>query len=97
MDASQYKEYVLTLLFIKYVSDSAKVDPRSLIAVPKGGSFDDMLKAKGKDDIGDRCNKIIAKLADANGLRNVIDLADFNDKEMLGKAKATPHRHDEGE
>src|SRR5690625_4333372 len=87
MDASQYKDYILTLLFVKYVSDKAKGDPNSLIDVPNGGSFEDMLAAKGDKEIGDRFNKIIGKLAEANGLRNVIDLADFNDEEKLGSGK----------
>jgi type I restriction enzyme M protein len=92
MDASQYKDYILTLLFMKYVSDKAKADPDSLIDVPKGGSFDDMLAAKGATDIGDRFNKIIAKLAEANGLTHVIDLADFNDEEKLGRGKEMQDR-----
>ena len=92
MDASQYKDYILTLLFVKYVSDKAKADRDSLIDVPEGGSFDDMLAAKGDKEIGDRINKIIAKLAEANGLRNVIDQADFNDEEKLGKGKEMQDR-----
>ncbi|ACV80902.1 type I restriction-modification system subunit M [Nakamurella multipartita] len=92
MDASQYKDYILTLLFVKYVSDKAKTDPNTLIDVPRGGSFDDMLAAKGDKEIGDRLNKIIAKLAEANGLRNVIDQADFNDEEKLGKGKEMQDR-----
>jgi len=92
MDASQYKDYILTLLFVKYVSDKAKADADSLIDVPAGGSFDDMLAAKGDKEIGDRFNKIIAKLAEANGLRNVIDEADFNDEEKLGKGKEMQDR-----
>ena len=87
MDASQYKDYILTLLFVKYVSDKAKVDKDSLIDVPDGGSFDDMLAAKGDAEIGDRFNKIIGKLAEANNLRNVIDQADFNAPEKLGNGK----------
>jgi type I restriction-modification system DNA methylase subunit len=58
MDASQYKDYILTLLFVKYVSDKAKADRTSLIDVPPGGSFDDMLAAKGSPEIGDRFNKL---------------------------------------
>lgn len=92
MDASQYKDYILTLLFVKYVSDKAKADANSLIDVPAGGSFDDMLEAKGDKEIGDRFNKIIGKLAEANGLRNVIDQADFNDEEKLGKGKEMQDR-----
>ncbi len=87
MDASQYKDYILTLLFVKYVSDKAKVDKNSLIEVPAGGSFDDMLAAKGDAEIGDKFNKIIGKLAEANDLRNVIDQADFNAPEKLGNGK----------
>ncbi|MBB0969012.1 type I restriction-modification system subunit M [Dietzia aerolata] len=92
MDASQYKDYILTLLFVKYVSDKAKIDANSLIEVPAGGSFDDMLAAKGDKEIGDRFNKIIARLAEANDLRNVIDQADFNDEEKLGKGKEMQDR-----
>jgi type I restriction enzyme M protein len=92
MDASQYKDYILTLLFMKYVSDKAKADPDSLIVVPPGGSFDDMLAAKGQPDIGDRFNKIITKLAKANDLVNVIDLADFNEPEKLGTGKEMQDR-----
>lgn len=87
MDASQYKDYILTLLFVKYVTDKAKSDPDSLIDVPDGGSFDDILALRGNSEIGDKINKIIAKLAQANNLQKVIDLADFNDEEKLGKGK----------
>ena len=60
MDASQYKDYILTLLFVKYVADKAKSDPNSLIEVPKGGSFEDMLALKGDKEIGDKINKVIS-------------------------------------
>src|SRR3989344_4382783 len=87
MDASQYKDYVLVLLFVKYVSEYAgKKD--ALIEVPEGGSFKDMVKLKGKPEIGEGINKIIAKLAEANELKGVIDVAnDFNDSDKLGKGK----------
>jgi type I restriction enzyme M protein len=92
MDASQYKDYILTLLFVKYVTDKAKSDPNSLIDVPAGGSFDDILALKGDKEIGDKINKIIARLAEANDLQKVIDLADFNDEEKLGKGKEMQDR-----
>ncbi|MCB5275489.1 Type I restriction enzyme EcoKI M protein [Arthrobacter sp. SO5] len=92
MDASQYKDYILTMLFVKYVSDKARTDASALITVPAGGSFDDMIASKGDKEIGDRINKIIAKLAEANDLQNVIDLADFNDEEKLGKGKEMQDR-----
>ena len=92
MDASQYKDYILTLLFVKYVSDKAKTDRGSLIDIPPGGSFDDMIALKGDKEIGDKINKIIAKLAEANDLQKVIDQADFNDEEKLGRGKEMQDR-----
>lgn len=87
MDASQYKDYVLTLLFVKYVSDKYAGDPYGTIVVPEGGSFEDMARLKGDKEIGDRINKIIGRLAEENALKGVIDVADFNDEDKLGKGK----------
>lgn len=87
MDASQYKDYVLTLLFMKYVSDKYKGDPYGMIVVPKGATFDDMVKLKGHKDVGEELNKIISALAEENDLKGVIDIADFNDEDKLGKGK----------
>ena len=92
MDASQYKDYVLTLLFMKYVSDKHANDPNALIDVPPGGGFDDMAKLKGNKEIGERINKTISKLAEANDLKGVIDLADFNDESKLGADKEMQDR-----
>lgn len=87
MDASQYKDYVLVLLFVKYVSDKYAGDPNAVIEVPEGGSFADMVALKGDKDIGEKINIIIAKLAEANDLKGVIDVADFNDPEKLGSGR----------
>ena len=84
MDASLYKDYVLTLLFVKYVTDRFKGDRYAEVVVPDGGSFNDMIEAKGKNNIGEQMNKIVKKLADANGLNGVIDVADFDDDGKLG-------------
>jgi len=85
MDASQYKDYVLVLLFIKYVSDKYAGQPYAPITIPKGASFKDMVALKGKSDIGDQINKkIIAPLANANKLS---DFPDFNDAAKLGSGK----------
>jgi len=92
MDASQYKDYVLVLLFVKYVSDKYAGQPDALIEVPEGGSFKDMLALKGDKEIGDKINKIIARLAEANDLKGVIDVADFNDADKLGKGKEMQDR-----
>lgn len=88
MDASQYKDYVLTMLFVKYVSDKYAGNPMSLIEVPKGASFEDMVALKGQPDIGDRINKeILRPLFAANGLEGSMELADFNDDDKLGEGK----------
>jgi type I restriction enzyme M protein len=87
MDSSQYKDYILTLLFVKYVSDKSTGSPYDEINVPRGGGFNDMLKLIGDKDIGEKMDKIIGKLAAANNLRGVIDNAHFNDENKLGKGK----------
>ena len=87
MDASQYKDYILTLLFMKYVSDKAKRNPYQVIQVPEGGSFADMVELRGNAEIGDKINKIIAKFAEANELDNFLAQADFNDSSKLGRGK----------
>ncbi|MCD6032272.1 MAG: type restriction endonuclease subunit, partial [Thermomicrobiales bacterium] len=92
MDASQYKDYVLTLLFMKYVSDKYAGQRYAPIQVPDGGSFADMVKLKGDKEIGDKINKIIARMAEANDLQNVINLADFNNDEKLGSGQAMQDR-----
>ena len=86
MDASQYKDYVLVLLFVKYVSDKYAGQKDALIDVPKGASFDDLVALKSKKDIGEKMNVVIGKLADANQqLKGAIDVADWNDEAKLGK------------
>ena len=92
MDASQYKDYVLTLLFMKYVSDKHVDRPDALIEVPQGGSFADIVTLTGDKEIGDKINKIIGRLAEANDLKGVIDQADFNDESKLGVGKEMQDR-----
>jgi len=85
MDASQYKDYVLVLLFIKYVSDKYSGIPYAPVTIPEGAGFKDMVGLKGKPDIGDQINKkIIAPLKNANKLS---DMPDFNDAGKLGSGK----------
>jgi len=88
MDASQYKDYVLVLLFVKYVSDKYAGDPNALINVPVGGSFADMVAAKNDKEIGEKIDKIIGRLATANpALPSANDFPTFNDETKLGKAQ----------
>src|ERR1700676_4664558 len=90
MDASQYKDYVLVLLFVKYVSDRYTDEPYAPISIPTGASFADMVALKGKPDIGDQINKhILGPLAQANHLS---DMPDFNDPNKLGSGKEMVER-----
>ena len=85
MDASQYKDYVLTMLFVKYISDKYKGDPFGAITVPEGATFDDMVDLVGSPEIGDKINKqILNPIKEANKLN---EFPDFNDESKLGKGK----------
>lgn len=85
MDASQYKDYVLVLLFIKYVSDKYADMAYPPITIPKGASFKDMVALKGKSDIGDQINKKI--LAPLTKVNERFQFPDFNDSSKLGSGK----------
>ena len=90
MDASQYKDYVLFMLFIKYITDKygnsdAFAPP---VIIPPGASFTDMIALKGKSDIGDKINtQVIQPLIDANTRLARSDFPDFNDPNKLGEGK----------
>lgn len=91
MDASQYKDYVLVLLFIKYISDKYAGKPYQPITIPRGASFADMVALKGDKEIGDKINKkIIAPLVEHKDNRRMLsqsDFPDFNDDAKLGTGK----------
>ncbi|MEY4729445.1 MAG: hypothetical protein RL020_603 [Pseudomonadota bacterium] len=85
MDASQYKDYVLVMLFIKYVSDKYADVPFAEIKVPKGASFKDMVALKGNAEIGDKINKLIIEPLEKEN--QLSDMPDFNDPSKLGSGK----------
>ncbi|MDE0186224.1 MAG: type I restriction-modification system subunit M [Candidatus Poribacteria bacterium] len=92
MDSSQYKDYILTLLFMKYVSDKYADDSFALVDIPDGGGFEDMAKLGGDKYIGEKIDIIIGKFAEANDLKGVIDQACFNDASKLGTGKEMQDR-----
>ncbi len=95
MDASQYKDYVLFLLFIKYITDKygKSNDFAPLVTIPRGASFKDMLDLRGKSDIGDKINtQVIAPLVNANARLARSDFPDFNDSNKLGEGQAKVDR-----
>jgi type I restriction enzyme M protein len=82
MDASQYKDYVLVLLFVKYISDRYANQPYAPIKIPKGSTFQDMVALKGNPNIGELINKkIIEPIAEANKLS---EMPDFDNPDKLG-------------
>ena len=95
MDASQYKDYVLFMLFVKYISDKYAYtdDFAPPVTIPPGASFKDMVELKGKSDIGDKINtQIIQPLIDNNTRLARSDFPDFNDPNKLGEGKAMVDR-----
>ena len=86
MDASQYKDYVLVILFVKYISDKSSSDVAFDIEIPDGCYFEDFVALKGNPNIGEEINKKMQKLAEANQLEGVF-VADFEDDAKLGKGK----------
>lgn len=86
MDASQYKDYVLVILFVKYISDKSRSDEGFDIDIPEGCYFEDFVALKGNPNIGEEMNKKMAALAEANQLDGVF-VADFEDDAKLGKGK----------
>ena len=95
MDASQYKDYVLFMLFIKYVTDKYgdSTDFAPPVTIPNGASFTDMLALRGKSDIGDKINtQVVAPLVQANDRLARSDFPDFNDSNKLGEGQAKVER-----
>jgi type I restriction enzyme M protein len=91
MDASQYKDYILVLLFMKYVSDKVKKEiaegKTPIIEIPKGASFYDMLEYRGKKNIGEKINTTIGEFAKANNLTGIITEADFDEESKVGRGQ----------
>ncbi|MEJ1354092.1 MAG: type I restriction-modification system subunit M [Candidatus Sedimenticola sp. (ex Thyasira tokunagai)] len=88
MDASQYKDYVLTFLFLKYVSDKFLHGARAKVVCPDGCTFPDIVKLKGDKEVGERLNMVLEGIAKENELPWLANKDnDFNDEERLGKGK----------
>ena len=105
VDPTQYKDYILVMLFLKYISDTHKAHRAELMArygddtvrlvralererfqLPSGSSFDELHKARGEADIGERINKALEAIEEKNRskLEGVFRNIDFN-SETLGR------------
>ena len=87
VEPARYKDYVLVLLFHKYVSDRYKGQPYAMFTVKPGTSFDDLIAAKGKPDVGERVDKIIQKFLEDNRLQGALPDVSFNNADELGSGK----------
>lgn len=87
VEPARYKDYVLVLLFFKYVSDRYKGQPFAEFTVSKGASFDDLILAKGKPDVGERVDKIIQKFLEDNRLQGSLPDVSFSNPDELGSGK----------
>ena len=87
VEPSRYKDYVLLLLFFKYVTDKYKGQRYGEFEIGEGASFDDLIMAKGKPDVGERVDKIIQKFLEINNLKGALPDVSFNNPEELGKGK----------
>lgn len=87
MDPSQYKDYVLTMLFVKYVSDKKRAGDEMLSDLPDDCLFDRFKSLKNNPNIGEEINKALERLAVEMGLDNAFTNADFNNEDKLGKGK----------
>ncbi len=87
VEPSRYKDYVLILLFFKYVSDRYKGQRFAEFTVSEGASFDDLIAAKGKSDVGERVDKIIQKFLEENRLQGSLPDVSFNNPDELGSGK----------
>lgn len=87
MDPSQYKDYVLIMLFVKYLTDKEN-DEDTLFTIPEGCHFSDFVNLKGKDGIGEAINKKLETIKAENSMfLSKLALPNFNDPAKLGKAK----------
>ena len=87
VEPSRYKDYVLVLLFFKYVSDRYKGKRFAEFTISDGASFDDLISAKGKGDVGERVDKIIQKFLEDNRLQGSLPDVSFNNPDELGSGK----------
>ena len=87
VEPARYKDYVLVLLFFKYVSDRYKGQPFAEFTISKGASFDDLILAKGKPDVGERVDKILQKFLEDNRLQGSLPDVSFNNPDELGTGK----------
>lgn len=108
VDPSEYKNYILVFLFLKYLSDVWKDryeayekeygDDEELIrrrmkrerfVLPENCSFDYLVENQNAEDLGNRINKVLEKIEEANyeKLEGVFRNVDFNSESNLGKTK----------
>ncbi|MBQ3694095.1 MAG: SAM-dependent DNA methyltransferase [Synergistaceae bacterium] len=87
VEPARYKDYVLVLLFFKYISDKYNNDPYSDFTVPEGASFETLINAKGKKEVGETVNKTLQRFLEANKLTGSLPAVSFENTNELGTGK----------
>lgn len=89
MEPSEYKNYILTLLFVKYISDKYSGDSPDYaeVIVPDDANFKALKSLRGKQNIGEGINIILSRLAQENDLEGVVNAADFDEDAKLGSGQ----------
>ncbi len=87
MDASQYKDYVLWILFLKYLSDK-QADGTGRFVIPEGCDFRSLVALKQSDDIGEQINIRSERLREANlNKLGRLSIPNFNDPVKFGSPR----------
>ena len=87
VEPARYKDYVLVLLFFKYVSDRYKGERRSEFTIKQGASFDELIDAKYTPDVAETVDTILQKFLEDNGLSGSLPDVSFNNPDELGTGK----------
>ncbi len=87
VEPARYKDYVLVLLFFKYVSDKYSDSPFAKFSVPEDATFQTLIDAKGKPNVGEIVNKTLERFLDANKLRGSLSEVSFENVNELGTGK----------
>jgi len=87
VEPARYKDYVLVLLFFKYVSDRYKGERRADFTVNQGASFDELIEAKYTPNVAETVDKILQKFLEDNHLSGALPDVNFNNLDELGTGK----------
>lgn len=79
IEVNGIKNYLLTLVFLKYLTEENKHNKDFFFQIPAHSDFDYILSSFDNPRLGDEINKCLNRIADINDdLKGVINFVDFN-------------------